>query len=60
MDYMRQLEAAGFAGDTLGRAIAAAGASRPAYLALIQSVADGMSPAEALRVLEDKTPPTIS
>lgn len=60
MDYMRQLEAAGFTGDTLDRAMASAGASRPAYLALIQAVTAGMSPAEALRTLEGSPPPTIS
>lgn len=52
-EHMRRLEAMGFAGETLDRAIAAAGASRLAYLALAQAVEDrGMSPAEALGVLE--------
>lgn len=52
-EHMRRLEAMGFSGETLDRAIAAAGASRLAYLELIRTVEDrGMSPAEALGVLE--------
>lgn len=57
--HMRQLEAMGFTGETLDRAIAAAGASRLAYLTLIRAVANqGMSPAEALHILEVTLPPS--
>lgn len=54
-EHMRQLEAMGFAGETLDRAVAVAGASRLAYLALARAVEEGMSPAEALGVL--RSPP---
>ncbi|MDO4316157.1 MAG: hypothetical protein Q4C45_10280 [Oscillospiraceae bacterium] len=55
---MRQLETMGFTEEILDRAIAAAGASRLAYLALTRAVTDqGMSPAEALRTLETTLPP---
>lgn len=54
MEHMRQLEAMGFAGETLDRAISAAGASRMSYQALYQAVeSQGMSPEEALRTLLD-------
>lgn len=56
--HMRQLETVGFTGEILDRAIAAAGASRLAYQALIQAVSNqGMSPAEALHTLEGTPPP---
>lgn len=54
MEHMRQLEAMGFTGETLDRAISAAGASRMAYQALYQAVENqGMSPEEALHTLLD-------
>lgn len=53
MRYMRQLESAGFAGETLDRAVALAGASRIIYMALYHAVADqGLSPEAALRTVE--------
>ena len=51
--HIRQLEAAGFTEEILDRAIALAGANRLAYQMLHQAVTlRGLSPAEALRVLE--------
>ena len=51
--HIRQLEAAGFTEEILDRAIALAGANRLAYQMLHQAVTlQGLSPAEALRVLE--------
>jgi hypothetical protein len=50
---IRQLEAAGFSGGILDRAIALAGANRLAYQMLHQAVTcRGLTPADALRSLE--------
>ena len=53
--HIRQLEAVGFAEETLDRAIALAGADRLAY----QMLHRGMSPADALRSLEAERPERI-
>lgn len=51
--HIRQLEAAGFAEETLDRAIALAGANRLAYQMLHQAVTSrGLTPADAVRFLE--------
>ena len=51
--HIRQLEAVGFAEETLDRAIALAGANRMAYQMLHQAVSGrGMTPADAVRSLE--------
>lgn len=56
--YMRRLEALGFTAETLDRAMATAGANRLAYLELCQTVEhQGLCPAEALRVLEERCSP---
>ncbi len=53
MQHIRRLEAAGFAGETLDRAVALAGASRLVYEALCGAVESrGLSPAEALQAVE--------
>lgn len=50
---IRQLEAAGFSGGILDRAIVLAGANRLAYQMLHQAVTcRGLTPADALRSLE--------
>ena len=55
--HIRQLEAVGFAEETLDRAIALAGADRLAYQMLHHAVTSrGMSPADALRSLESEQP----
>lgn len=54
-EHLWRLEALGFAGETLDRAMAAAGADRLAYLALYCAVEErGMSPEEALQSLEKR------
>ena len=58
--HIRQLEAVGFAEETLDRAIALAGADRLAYQMLHHAVTSrGMSPADALRSLESEQPERI-
>lgn len=51
--HIRQLEQLGFSEETLDRAIALAGGSRLAYLALCTAVErEAMSPEAALRAVE--------
>ena len=58
--HIRQLEAIGFAEETLDRATALAGADRLAYQMLRHAVTSrGMSPADALRSLEAERPERI-
>ena len=58
--HIRQLEAVGFAEETLDQAIALAGANRLAYQMLHHAVTSrGMSPADALRSLESEQPERI-
>ena len=58
--HIRQLEAIGFAEETLDRAIALAGADRLAYQMLRHAVTSrGLSPADALRSLESERPERI-
>ena len=58
--HIRQLEAVGFAEETLDRAIALAGANRLAYQMLHHAVTSrGLSPADALRSLESEQPERI-
>ena len=58
--HIRQLEAVGFAEETLDRAIALAGADRLAYQMLHHAVTSrGLSPADALRSLESEQPERI-
>lgn len=53
MQQIRQLESVGFAGETLDRAVAAAGANRLFYQALYRAVKElGVPPTEALRLAE--------
>ena len=58
--HIRQLEAIGFAEETLDRAAALAGADRLAYQMLRYAVTSrGLSPADALRSLESERPDRI-
>lgn len=58
--HIRQLEAIGFAEETLDRATALAGADRLAYQMLRHAVTSrGLSPADALRSLESERPERI-
>ena len=58
--HIRQLEAIGFAEETLDRATALAGADRLAYKMLRHAVTSrGLSPADALRSLESERPERI-
>ena len=58
--HIRQLEAVGFAEETLDRAIVLAGADRLAYQKLSHALtSQGLSPADALRSLESEQPERI-
>lgn len=53
--HIHQLEAAGFREEFLDKAVALGGASRLIYEALYQTVREGLSPEEAIRIVEQNS-----